>query len=147
MEAYHKADKNTAKKPVKKTEANYKNVPVSHSKMNELNKEGFPQSAYEDVEGDKIKRLVRLVGHRAINKVQQPMKQNCACADSGGCIWSHETDNHRNISTTQHQLACRTLPPVFELRSSSLFLSFLSPVCSYILRVQPVIVFPEATFR
>lgn len=67
------------------------------------------------------------------------------CAGSEVCVWSHQADGHSNIYTTQHQLACRSLPPV--LRGSCLFLSFLSPVRSYILGVQPVIVFPEATFR
>lgn len=55
---------------------NYENASTT-MKVNEATKEGFPQSSYEDVEGDKIKRLKRLVNHKATAKVQNSVKGNC----------------------------------------------------------------------
>lgn len=46
------------------SKVNCENEPAT-VKVNEVTKEGFPQSSYEDVEGDKIKRLKRLVNHKA----------------------------------------------------------------------------------
>lgn len=89
---------------------------------------------------------MRRAGLSAINKIQESVTENCVRAGLEVAFGHIELTATVTLNTTQHQLACSSLPPVSVLRRSSLFLSFFSPVRSDILRVQPVIVFPEVTF-
>lgn len=66
---------------------NCENVSVSQSEGKEQKKEGLLQSAQEDVEGEKVKRLMSLLGQSVIeNKENRTLHLQDGCLDVFGHI-------------------------------------------------------------